>query len=69
MARIASADLVQTNGLGAGIVLGEISIDGGLQIGDRAEHAAADALAVILEKKFSTALEAEVGVKWKAQRG
>ena len=29
---------------GAGIVVGEISIDGGLQVGDRAEDAAADAL-------------------------
>jgi hypothetical protein len=31
-------------GFGAGIVLGEISINGGLQIDDRAEHTAADAL-------------------------
>src|SRR5207237_2743040 len=31
-------------GLGAGIVLGEIRIDGGLQVGDRAEDAAADVL-------------------------
>ena len=31
-------------GFGAGIVLGEIGIDGGLQAGDRAEDAAADAL-------------------------
>jgi hypothetical protein len=30
---------------GAGIVLGEISIDSGLQVGDRAEYPAADALA------------------------
>ena len=29
---------------GAGIVFGEIGIDGGLQVGDRAEDAAADAL-------------------------
>jgi hypothetical protein len=29
---------------GAGIVLGEISIDGGLQVGDRVKDAAADAL-------------------------
>jgi len=29
---------------GAGIVLGEISLDGGLQIGDRAKDGAADAL-------------------------
>src|SRR5206468_11181584 len=31
-------------GFGAGVVLGEISIDGGLQVDDRAEHAVADAL-------------------------
>src|SRR5204863_5458815 len=41
LAKIASADLVQTNGLG----LGEISIDSGLQVGDRVEDPAADALA------------------------
>ncbi|TMJ63611.1 MAG: hypothetical protein E6G83_16775, partial [Alphaproteobacteria bacterium] len=52
---------------GAGIVFGEISIDNSLQVGDRAEYPTADALAVILGTKFSTALsqEAEVGVKWK----
>jgi hypothetical protein len=56
---------------GAAIVLDEISIDGGLQGGDRVKDTAADALRVILEKKFSTALrqELEVGVKWKVQRG
>src|SRR5215472_11641423 len=31
-------------GFGAGVVLGEISIDGGLQVDDRAEHTTADAL-------------------------
>ena len=31
-------------GFGTGIVLGEISIDGGLQVDDRAEHTTADAL-------------------------
>ena len=31
-------------GFWAGIVVGEIGIDGGLQVDDRAEHAAADAL-------------------------
>ena len=31
-------------GFGAGVVLGEISIDGTLQVGDRAEDATADAL-------------------------
>jgi hypothetical protein len=36
-------------------VLGDISING-LQIGDRAKNAAADALPRLLEKRFSTAL-------------
>ena len=58
-------------GFGAGIVFGEISVDGGLQVGDRVEDAPADALPGHLGKKFSTALsqEAEVGVKWNLQRG
>jgi len=52
-------------------VLGQVGVDGSLEIGNRAEDAAADALGVILEKKFSTAFshEADVGVKWKIQRG
>src|SRR5436305_674180 len=33
-----------SEGFGAGIVLGEISIDGGLQVDDRAEYTTADAL-------------------------
>jgi hypothetical protein len=40
---MASADLVQTNGLGLALC-STISIDGGLQVGDRVEDAAADAL-------------------------
>ena len=46
-------------------MLGEVGVDRGLQIGERVEDAATDALRVILEKKFSTALsqDAEVGVK------
>ena len=53
------------------IVLGKVSVDGALQVDDRMEDAAADALPVIFEKKLSTALspEAEVGVKWKIRRG
>ena len=53
------------------IVLGKVSVDGVLQVDDRMEDAAADALPVIFEKKLSTALsqEAEVGVKWKIRRG
>ena len=52
-------------------MLGQVGVDGSLEIGNRAEDAAADALGVILEKKFSTAFshEADVGVKWKIQRG
>ena len=52
-------------------MLYEISVDGGLEVDDRMEDAAADALAGDLEKKLSTALsqEAEIGVKWKVQRG
>jgi hypothetical protein len=37
-------------GFGAGVLLGEISIDRGLQVGDRAEDAAADALPRYLGK-------------------
>jgi len=40
-------------------VLGEISVDGGLQVGERPKDAAADALPSLLEKKFSTALSQE----------
>jgi len=43
-------------GFGAGIVLGQISVDGGLQVGDRAEDAAADARARHLGEEVSTAL-------------
>ena len=53
-------------------MFGEISLDGGLQIGDRAEDTAANALSGHLgEEILSTALsqEAEVGAKWKVQRG
>ena len=38
-------------GFGAGIVLDEISVDSGLQVGDRAEDAAADALSRHLRKE------------------
>ena len=44
-------------GFGAGIVLGEIRIDGGLQIGDRAEDAAADALPGHLGKEVLDRIE------------
>ena len=51
-------------------MLGEISVDGGLWIGDRPERTAADALPVIFEKKFSTALPGGRGRgECKVQRG
>ena len=53
-------------------MLGEISVDGRRQVGDRVEETPRPMRCrVILEKKFSTAFsqEAEVGVKWKIQRG
>jgi len=55
-------------GFGAGIVLGEIGIAGRRSSGRGPRR---KRCRVILEKSFSTALsqEAEVGVKWKVQRG
>ncbi len=44
LARMAIGGFGPDEGFGAGIVLGEIGVDGGLQVGDRAEDAAADAL-------------------------
>ena len=44
-------------GFGAGIVLGQISIDGGLQVGDRAEDGAADALPRHLGKEVLDRIE------------
>jgi hypothetical protein len=52
-----SADLVPDKRLGAGIVLGEISIDGGLQVGDRAENAATDALPGHLREEILDGIE------------
>jgi len=47
-------------------VLGDISADGGLLVGDRTKDPRRMRWRVILEKKFSSALsqEPEVGVKW-----
>src|SRR5271168_1338719 len=42
---MALAGLVHTNGFGFVIVLLEVAVDGGLEIGNRAEDAASDALA------------------------
>ena len=46
------------------VVLGEVAVDGGLKVDQRAEHAAPQAAVGQLAKKLSTALsqEAEVGV-------
>jgi hypothetical protein len=52
-----SADLSQTKGLGLAFVLGEIRIDGGLQVGDRAKDAAADALAGYLGEEVLDGVE------------
>ena len=58
-------------GLGVGVGLGEEAVDRRLQLDQRAEHAALEPPPVSLAKRPSTALshEAEVGVKWKVQRG
>ena len=55
----------------AGIVLGEISIDCGLQVGDRAEDAAAGALAGHLGEKVLDGVEpgGRGRGEWKVQRG
>jgi hypothetical protein len=42
-------------------VLGQISVDGGLQARNRAKYAGRMRWRVILEKKFSTALSQEAG--------
>src|SRR6185437_4117832 len=58
-------------GFGIEVCLGDEAVDGDLQINDRSEHAALEALARELGEKPSTALsqDAEVGVKWNVQRG
>src|SRR5690242_10046487 len=57
LAMMASADWVQTNGFGAAIVFNEISVDAGLQVGDRVEDAAADALPGHLGKEALDGVE------------
>src|SRR5689334_5555252 len=42
---MSAALAVQTKGLGVVVVLGEVAVDGTLEVGDAREHAAADALA------------------------
>jgi len=64
---MASADLVPDERFWIGIVLGEVSIDRSLQVGDSSGRRGGRRMRcrVILEKKFSTALsqEAEVWVQ------
>ena len=52
-------------------MLAYVAADGVFEVGDRLEDAASDLPRVMIEKKPSTALsqDAEVGVKWKTQRG
>ena len=58
-------------GSGRLVVLRQEAVDRGLQLDDRAEHAALQTAAVSVEENVSTAFshEPEVGVKWKVQRG
>jgi hypothetical protein len=53
------------------VVVGDEAIDGGLEIDDAFEDAALEAPLGEMAKRPSTALSqlAEVGVKWKLQRG
>jgi hypothetical protein len=57
--------------LGALVVLGEVAVDRGLEVDQRAEGTALQPAAGERAKTDSTALaqEHEVGVKWKVQRG
>jgi hypothetical protein len=52
-------------------VLGQTGVDGSLQVDVERKTPRRMRWRVILEEKFSTAVrqEAEVGVKWKVQRG
>ena len=54
-----------------GVVIVEEAVDCGLEVGDGPEDAALERRLVRTAKKPSTALshEADVGVKWKDQRG
>jgi len=65
LARMASAGFGPEEGFGAGIVLGEISIDGGLRSTIERNTPRQMRCRVILEKKFSTAL----GRGWGEMKG
>jgi hypothetical protein len=57
LATMASGGFGPDEGFEAGIVLGEISIDGGLQVGDRTEDAAADTLPGHLREEVLDGIE------------
>ena len=58
-------------GLGSVVVLGEIAVDRGLEVDERVEHAALQPSPGELGEEGLDRVEpgAEVGVKWKVQRG
>jgi hypothetical protein len=57
--------------VGVGVGIGDEAVDGELEVNDGLEDPALEPLTVSLAKNPSTALsqDAEVGVKWKVQRG
>ena len=71
MVRIAWAVLVQTNGLGLALCSARYALMAACRSAMERKTPRRMRWRVILEKKFSTAFshEAEVGVKWKVQRG
>ena len=56
-------DRPSNEGFGVGVDIGNEAVDGELQVDDGPEYAALEALARELSQ------DAEVGVKWKVQRG
>src|SRR6516165_9509349 len=71
LARMASADFVQTKGLGLALCSVRSALIATCRSTTERKTPRRMRCRVILEKKFSTALsqDAEVGVKWKVQRG
>lgn len=62
---------VQTDGLRVAVGLGDVAVDGGPQLDIEPDTPRLSRRRVSLAKRPSTGLshEAEVGVKWKVQRG
>ncbi len=60
LARIGAAEAVPTNGLGVGIVLSSVAVDCGLEIDNRVEAVAADALGQRLMESTATDLATHV---------